>query len=377
MAEPERGICVFDLDHTLLHMLKEEDMPAEVGDVTEDVVGFSYQGVDYSIALRVGTTSLVSELQKKGIDVAVATCNLLGDQARTGVPPPDAPAAPAAPRARARARALSDPPRIPGRRGHRGPVRRLQGHPRPRHRVARQGRQVPQGPRPLAAPRRHLRRLHQRAPPRVPRVRRARARGSVGIPEGAPRGPNRTPIPPQAWVAEDQEFVFTADRFDVNAMASAIQADDDAGDEAVDRELGYLTNIREAVMGFFAPPTIDWNEGLDSEPGTPREPRPERSSSFSKEFHGSPAASASSARLSEAPGADGDALSDTNRPLKDRSLKRPAGDEPPPSPDLSKKPRTTTDADATTARLDLPSLVPPSELANAAVAVQQEQVSAS
>ena len=213
--------------------------------------------------------------------------------------------------------------------------------------------------------------------PASPAFARARGSGSVGIPEGAPRGPNGTPNPPQAWVAEDQEFVFTADRFDVNAMASAIQADDDAGDEAVDRELGYLTNIREAVMGFFAPPTIDWNEGLDSEPGTPREPRPERSSSFSKEFHGSPAASASSARLSEAPGADGDALSDTNRPLKDRSLKRPAGDEPPPSPDLSKKPRTTTDADATTARLDLPSLVPPSELANAAVAVQQEQVSAS
>ena len=213
------------------------------------------------------------------------------------------------------------------------------------------------------------------ASPAFARARARKRRNTRG--RTPPRGPNRTPNPPQAWVAEDQEFVFTADRFDVNAMASAIQADDDAGDEAVDRELGYLTNIREAVMGFFAPPTIDWNEGLDSEPGTPREPRPERSSSFSKEFHGSPAASASSARLSEAPGADGDALSDTNRPLKDRSLKRPAGDEPPPSPDLSKKPRTTTDADATTARLDLPSLVPPSELANAAVAVQQEQVSAS
>jgi|Transcript_8819 hypothetical protein len=308
MAEPERGICVFDLDHTLLHMLKEEDMPAEVGDVTEDVVGFSYQGVDYSIALRVGTTSLVSELQKKGIDVAVATCNLLGDQVVEAIAD--------------RCDVFKDIP------------------------------------------------VH---------VIESRDKGGKSLKDLGLSRPRVVIFDDSinAWVAEDQEFVFTADRFDVNAMASAIQADDDAGDEAVDRELGYLTNIREAVMGFFAPPTIDWNEGLDSEPGTPREPRPERSSSFSKEFHGSPAASASSARLSEAPGADGDALSDTNRPLKDRSLKRPAGDEPPPSPDLSKKPRTTTDADATTARLDLPSLVPPSELANAAVAVQQEQVSAS
>ncbi|KAK7238918.1 hypothetical protein SO694_00026158 [Aureococcus anophagefferens] len=286
MAEPERGICVFDLDHTLLHMLKEEDMPAEVGDVTEDVVGFSYQGVDYSIALRVGTTSLV-------VEAIADRCDVFKDI----------------------------PVHVIESRDKGGKSLKDLGLSRPR----------------------------------------------VVIFDDSIN----------AWVAEDQEFVFTADRFDVNAMASAIQADDDAGDEAVDRELGYLTNIREAVMGFFAPPTIDWNEGLDSEPGTPREPRPERSSSFSKEFHGSPAASASSARLSEAPGADGDALSDTNRPLKDRSLKRPAGDEPPPSPDLSKKPRTTTDADATTARLDLPSLVPPSELANAAVAVQQEQVSAS
>lgn len=376
MAEPERGICVFDLDHTLLHMLKEEDMPAEVGDVTEDVVGFSYQGVDYSIALRVGTTSLVSELQKKGIDVAVATCNLLGDQARTGVPPPDAPAAPAAPRAPAHKRPFRPAPHPRSSRPSRTGATSSRTSPStsssratraasPSRTSASRGPASSSSTTPSTC-----------AAPRPPRSR-ARARGSVGIPEGAPRGPNGTPNPPQAWVAEDQEFVFTADRFDVNAMASAIQADDDAGDEAVDRELGYLTNIREAVMGFFAPPTIDWNEGLDSEPGTPREPRPERSSSFSKEFHGSPAASASSARLSEAPGADGDALSDTNRPLKDRSLKRPAGDEPPPSPDLSKKPRTTTDADATTARLDLPSLVPPSELANAAVAVQQEQVSAS
>ncbi|KAH8070660.1 hypothetical protein JL720_11661 [Aureococcus anophagefferens] len=168
MAEPERGICVFDLDHTLLHMLKEEDMPAEVGDVTEDVVGFSYQGVDYSIALRVGTTSLVSELQKKGIDVAVATCNLLGDQARTGVP--------------------DTPPRA-----------------RP--------------PAPAPFPTRP-----------APKVVEAIADEASEIPGRHTRG--RPTKSPQAWVAEDQEFVFTADRFDVNAMASAIQADGSGGEAA-------------------------------------------------------------------------------------------------------------------------------------------------
>ncbi|KAH8047810.1 hypothetical protein JL722_12829 [Aureococcus anophagefferens] len=191
MAEPERGICVFDLDHTLLHMLKEEDMPAEVGDVTEDVVGFSYQGVDYSIALRVGTTSLVSELQKKGIDVAVATCNLLGT--RRGPSPPT----PRPPRAPARARALSDPPRtqVVEAIADRCDVFK----DIPVHAIeSRQGRQV---------------------------LRTSASRPRVVIFDDSIN----------AWVAEDQEFVFTADRFDVNAMASAIQADDDAGDEAVDR----------------------------------------------------------------------------------------------------------------------------------------------
>ncbi|KAH8068160.1 proteasome-activating ATPase [Aureococcus anophagefferens] len=247
MAEPERGICVFDLDHTLLHMLKEEDMPAEVGDVTEDVVGFSYQGVDYSIALRVGTTSLVSELQKKGIDVAVATCNLLGT--RRGPESPDTPAARARPPA---------PAPFPTR-----PAPQVVEAIADRCDVFKD---IP---------------VH---------VIESRDKGGKSLKDLGLSRPRVVIFDDSinAWVAEDQEFVFTADRFDVNAMASAIQADDDAGDEAVDRELGYLTNIREAVMGFFAPPTIDWNEGLDSEPGTPREPRPERSSSLEGTYGNGP-----------------------------------------------------------------------------------------
>ena len=89
MAEEEaRPLAVFDLDHTILHMLKDEDLPADVDDVSEDVIRFEWQGVAYGIALRVGTTALVTALKKKEIDIAVATCNLLGVQVGPRRPAP-------------------------------------------------------------------------------------------------------------------------------------------------------------------------------------------------------------------------------------------------------------------------------------------------
>lgn len=81
-----RPLCVFDLDHTILHMLKDSDLPTDVEDVSEDVVWFEWDGVRYGIALRVGTTALVTALKKKEIDIAVATCNLLGHQVRRPLP---------------------------------------------------------------------------------------------------------------------------------------------------------------------------------------------------------------------------------------------------------------------------------------------------
>ncbi|KAH8046031.1 hypothetical protein JL720_16509 [Aureococcus anophagefferens] len=197
MAEPERGICVFDLDHTLLHMLKEEDMPAEVGDVTEDVVGFSYQGVDYSIALRVGTTSLVVEAIADGA-------------------------------------ASSRTSRPSSSRDKGGKSLKDLGLSRPRVVIFDDSINV-----------------------RRPASRAFAPRSGVGNTEAdTPRG--RPTKSPQAWVAEDQEFVFTADRFDVNAMASAIQADDGGeatmakGECQTSNKLEYDPNEKEE-----APPELD------------------------------------------------------------------------------------------------------------------------
>ena len=171
-------------------------------------------------------------------------------------------------------------------------------------------------------------------------------------------------------------------------MSQAIQADDEAGEDAVDKELGYLTSIREALLAFFAPPKIDWNDNYSEDPGTPREPpaKGERSSSFSVEFHNSPAGKAATPRLEPGAPADADALSDTNKPLKARPLKRPAGadapsaegDEPPPAPGAagSKKPRTDVDSAACTARLDLPALVSPSDSLSNAAGRQKEATAA-
>jgi len=61
-------------------MLKDSDLPTDVEDVSEDVIWFEWDGVRYGIALRVGTTALVTALKKKEVDIAVATCNLLGNQ---------------------------------------------------------------------------------------------------------------------------------------------------------------------------------------------------------------------------------------------------------------------------------------------------------
>jgi len=76
----ERPIAAFDLDHTLLHMLAAQHMPEEAKELSEDIVTFEVNDVEYGIALRVGTTALFEALRKKGIDIVVVTCNLMGDE---------------------------------------------------------------------------------------------------------------------------------------------------------------------------------------------------------------------------------------------------------------------------------------------------------
>lgn len=77
---PQAKVLVLDLDHTILHMLKQTDMPPNDAGFAEDVVYFSYLGVDYAVAVRVGTTSLVRAMRSAGVKVVVATCNLVAEK---------------------------------------------------------------------------------------------------------------------------------------------------------------------------------------------------------------------------------------------------------------------------------------------------------
>ena len=81
----ERPIAAFDLDHTILHMLAASHVPAEAKELSEDVVTFEVNDVEYAISVRVGTTALFEALRKKGVDIAVVTCNLMGDEMLTAL----------------------------------------------------------------------------------------------------------------------------------------------------------------------------------------------------------------------------------------------------------------------------------------------------
>lgn len=71
---------VLDLDHTILHMLKTSEMPPNDFGLAEDVVQFTHNDVEYSVALRVGTTSLVRAVKSIGVKVVVVTCNLVAEK---------------------------------------------------------------------------------------------------------------------------------------------------------------------------------------------------------------------------------------------------------------------------------------------------------
>mmetsp|Transcript_7562 Transcript_7562/g.22426 ORF Transcript_7562/g.22426 Transcript_7562/m.22426 type:complete len:285 (+) Transcript_7562:187-1041(+) len=219
-APETRPIAVFDLDHTILHMMSKENMPEEsAAEVSEDVLAFEHQDVDYCIALRVGTTSLFTALRKKGVDIAVATCNLLGEEILAALA--------------ARCDAFKDVP------------------------------------------------VH---------VITSRDKGAKSL-EGLGLKRPRAVIfddSLNAWVPADHDNVFVADRFDVVALDAALGQDDDAGDALVDREGGYMTSIREQLLAWVDPPTIEFDDFAE-EPGTPRETP--RSSSFAQAYAESPARS--------------------------------------------------------------------------------------
>ena len=85
-----------------------------------------------------------------------------------------------------------------------------------------------------------------------------------------------------AWVPEDQEFVFEALRYDVQALAGFLNEDTDEGDAKFDTELGYLTSIRESLLSFFDVAKIDFDDDAASDAGSEAQ-APRRSASFSLE----------------------------------------------------------------------------------------------
>ena len=217
-------------------------------------MAFQHQDVDYTIAVRVGTTSLVTALRQKGVDIAVATCNLIGDAVVAAL-----------------ARRCDVFDGIP---------------------------------------------VH---------VIESRDKGAKSLESLGLKGRRAVIFDDSlgAWVPEDQEFVFTAERFDVVRLADYLAQDDDAGDAAVDRELGYLTSIRESLLNWFdGPSKLDFDDDFSDDPGTPR---PERSRSFSAEAGprgSSPELSGTKRGASESPGDVANAkrprtssgtLSDTNK----------------------------------------------------------------
>ena len=172
----------------------------------------------------------------------------------------------------------------------------------------------------------------------------------------------------------DQEFVFVADRFDVAALSAAAARDDDAGDAVVDKELGYLTQIRESLLAFFEPKApVNWDEGFSDEPATPRD-APREARSFSAEFHSSPSKTATPRGLDEPAAALAAAVPPLAAAETDPVLKANNGAEPgranapakrkngqtgsPPPEGAPKKPRfaaaSADDATATRPSLDMP-----------------------
>jgi hypothetical protein len=208
----ERPIAAFDLDHTILHMLAASHVPAEAKELSEDVVTFEVNDVEYAISVRVGTTALFEALRKKGVDIAVVTCNLMGDEILTAL-------------------------------GERCDV----------------FEDVP---------------VH---------VIESREKGAKCL---KTLGLKRSKVvifddSLNAWVPEDQEFVFEALRYDVQALAGFLNEDTDEGDAKVDTELGYLTSIRESLLSFFDVAKIDFDDDAASDAGSEQPPR--RSASFSLE----------------------------------------------------------------------------------------------
>ncbi|KAJ1457874.1 hypothetical protein M885DRAFT_514373 [Pelagophyceae sp. CCMP2097] len=193
----EKKLCVLDLDHTILHMMKKSEFPTRGPDLSEDVVPFQHDGVDYVVALRIGATSLVTAMKDKDVKVVIVTCNLLGHQVMEAL---------------AKRCDVFDNLTI--------------------------------------------------------NIITSREKGAKSL-KALDVSYDKVVIlddSKSAWRAADANFVFVADRFHVGDI---LQADDE---DVEDRELGYLTSIRDEINAFFVPALIRWDDGDEEQPPlTPRD----------------------------------------------------------------------------------------------------------
>lgn len=189
------GTCVLDLDHTILEMRKVGDMPANDG-FAEDVASFEHAGTTYEVALRVGTTSLVTALKAAKIRVVIATCNLVAHKVMAALA--------------ARCDIFS---------GLECQVFES------RDKGAKSLKALGIEPRRVS----------------FPSV--ASTRHQVVILDDSP----------SAWTAADQAAIIEARRYDVRVLA---QVDDD--DDLFDEELGYLMTVKNDLLSFFASAAVHW-----------------------------------------------------------------------------------------------------------------------
>ena len=62
----ERPIAAFDLDHTILHMLAANHVPDEAKELSEDVVTFEVNDVEYAISVRGGHDGALRSAAEEG-----------------------------------------------------------------------------------------------------------------------------------------------------------------------------------------------------------------------------------------------------------------------------------------------------------------------
>lgn len=210
MASKDK-VLVLDLDHTILHMLKKSEMPSTEAGFAEDVAYFTHAGIDYAVALRIGTTSLVRAMKSNGVCVVVATCNLVADKVMAALA------------ARCDVFADIELHIIESREKGAKSLVGIGLEPRTNSQV------------------------------RARRLSRPSRRAQVVIIDDSI----------SAWDPVDQSAVVEAKRFDVTELQVIAEQDEDA----LDDELGYLLSTKDDLLAIFCTPSVNWTNWTAVSPG--------------------------------------------------------------------------------------------------------------